>query len=142
FAWTLPASAALLLTWALGLTGARRVCGLAFLMLSGYGLLQWWHYPDERQGQLIFSPQRHELLAFALACAAVTLASQLLPRAQPRTAGPLRWTLAVSLGLLCAWSLALATVAFLRADLPSCAFDAESGQQLSLCLGDEQRVLR
>lgn len=137
----LAALAGLGLAWLIGLSGARWVWALTFLLLGGLALDQWLGYPDEHDGYLIFSPSRNELSGYALICAIALFAALLLPRRQPASPGWLRWMLSAGLALSCLYSLLLLLGQIQSSTLPYCAFDADSGQQLTICLGDEPRVL-
>lgn len=136
----LPALFALGLGWLLGLTGARWVWLLAFLLLTGMALHQWATYPDDHNGNLIFSPTRDELGTFSL-IGGMTLLPLLLPCRRPRIPDRLRWLLAGTLSLLCLYGLLLVFQQIRLPNLPTCAFDKHSGQQLSICLDDEPPVL-
>ena len=137
----LPALLALSLAGLLGLSGARWMNALVFLLLGGGALYQWLLYPDAHNGNLIFSPSRQELAGMAGLCLLALMIALLVP-ARPRpTPGLLRWLLAGSLALTCLAGLLLAFATLRQSSLPNCAFDAHSGQQLSICLGDEPQVL-
>jgi len=141
---------------ALGLTlalltrmpGARLawlVAGLVPLLLGA-----WWrlNYPDDADGNLIFSPQAWELdYAMAIGCGFVASAAYWCRhgRLKPRPAA----SSADVLFLRTVGALILASVFILPAlsftkqqALPHCAFD-KAGQQLTVCLGDDpdERVI-
>ncbi|MWV16763.1 hypothetical protein F3I16_12000 [Pseudomonas sp. L-22-4S-12] len=137
----LAALAGLGLAWLLGMSGARRTWGLTLLLLGGLALYQWLGYPAEHDGYLILSPSRDELSGYTLICAIALLAAVLLPRRRLATPGRLRWVLGAGLALSCLYSLLLLLGQIQSSNLPYCAFDADSGQQLTICLGDEPRVL-
>lgn len=129
------------LAWLFGMSGARWAWVLTFLQLGGLALYQWLDYPVEHDGNLILSPSRDALSGYALICAIALLAALLLPRRRLATPGRLCWTLGSGLALSCLYSLLLLLGQIQSSSLPYCAFDADSGQQLSICLGDEPRVL-
>ncbi|VXB94576.1 conserved membrane hypothetical protein [Pseudomonas sp. 8AS] len=137
----LAALAGLGLAWLLGMSGARQTWGLTFLLLGGLALKQWLGYPAEHVGYLILSPSREELSGYVLICAIALFTAVLLPRRRLATPGRLRWMLGAGLALSCLYSLLLLLGQVQSNNLPYCAFDADSGQQLTICLGDEPRVL-
>lgn len=136
----LAALSGLGLAWLFGMSGARQTWALTFLLLGGLALYQWLGYPAEHDRNLILSPSRDELSGYALICAIALLAALLLPRRRLATPGRLRWTLGAGLALSCLYSLLLLLGQVQASNLPYCAFDADSGQQLTICLGDEPRV--
>lgn len=137
----LAALAGLGLAWLPDMSGARRTWVLTFLLLGGLALYQWLGYPAEHDGNLILSPSRDELSGYALICAITLLAALLCPRRRIATPGRLRWTLGAGLALSRLYSLLLLLDQVQSSNLPHCAFDADSGQQLTICLDDEPRVL-
>ncbi|MGC5704429.1 hypothetical protein J4P02_29930 [Pseudomonas sp. NFXW11] len=135
----------------LGLAVLTRVPGARLAWIVG-GLVQlllglWWriNYPDDFDGNLIFSIQARELdyvmvFGFALVYSGVYLFRQ--RRLEPR---PITHRRQLSLRSL--WALVLATAfilpplqAITRKPLPYCAFN-KAGEQLSLCLGPGTRVI-
>ncbi|QQZ44076.1 hypothetical protein IF690_11265 [Pseudomonas sp. SK3(2021)] len=121
------------------------VAGLVPLLLGA-----WWriNYPDDADGNLIFSPQAWELdYAMAIGCVLVCSGlygyrhGRLKPRPVatgadvllPRTVG----------ALILASLFILPPLSFIKQQaLPNCAFN-KAGQQLTVCLGDEpsERVM-
>ena len=77
-----------------------------------------------------------------LACALMALPGLLLRRRTPRAPGPLRWLMTIGLGLFCLLGLWIVLHLLWQMNLPDCSFDSASGQQLTLCIGDEEKVLR
>lgn len=134
----------------LGLAVLTRVPGARLAWIIG-GLVQlllglWWriHYPDDFDGNLIFSIQARELdyvmvFGFALVYSGIYLLHQ--QRLKPRAPATLR-----ELSLRIAWTLLLGgffippLVNASKAPLPYCAFN-RAGEQLSLCLGPGTRVI-
>ncbi|KTC41585.1 MAG: hypothetical protein ACN6QY_21390 [Pseudomonas sp.] len=110
-------------------------------------LAAWWriNYPDDADGNLIFSTQDWELdymMVLGLAWAASGLYLLRRQRLRPR---PITSTTALALRTLCALILAVAFIlapllTITRKPLPYCAFD-RAGKQLSLCLGPGTRVI-
>ncbi|PMY71048.1 MULTISPECIES: hypothetical protein [Pseudomonas] len=141
---------------ALGLTlalltrmpGARLawlVAGLVPLLLGA-----WWriNYPDDADGNLIFSPQAWEL-DYAMAIGAGFVASGLYwyrhGRLKPRPAASSVDVLFLRTvgALILAGVFILPALSFIKERaLPHCAFN-KAGQQLSVCLGDDpdERVI-
>ncbi|UMZ14414.1 hypothetical protein I9018_12265 [Pseudomonas sp. MPFS] len=138
----------------LGLALLTRVPG-ARLAWIGAGLVPlllgaWWriNYPDDADGNLMFSPMARELdYAMAIGCAFIYSGVQLLRRRRlaPRPAA----TSADELFLRTVWALILAALFILpplnamrQRALPYCAFN-KAGEQLSVCLGGgpEERVI-
>ena len=131
-----------LLTRVPGARLAWIVAGLVQLLL---GL--WWriHYPDDFDGNLIFSIQARELdyvmvFGFALVYSGIYLLRQQRLKPRPPATGNL-------LLLRTLWALVLGAAfilpplqAITRKPLPYCAFD-RAGNQLSLCLGPGTRVI-
>ncbi|NBF06789.1 hypothetical protein GV819_31435 [Pseudomonas sp. Fl5BN2] len=131
-----------LLTRVPGARLAWIVAGLVQLLL---GL--WWriNYPDDYDGNLIFSIQARELdyvmvFGFALVYSGVHLLRQ--QRLKPRPPANRNALLLRTL-----WALVLGAAfilpplqAITRKPLPYCAFD-RAGNQLSLCLGPGTRVI-
>ncbi|WP_236186960.1 hypothetical protein [Pseudomonas protegens] len=131
-----------LLTRVPGARLAWIVAGLVQLLL---GL--WWriHYPDDFDGNLIFSIQARELdyvivFGFALVYSGVYLLRQ--QRLKPRPPAHRKLLLLRTL-----WALVLGAAfilpplqAITRKPLPYCAFD-RAGNQLSICLGPGTRVI-
>ncbi|WDH25149.1 hypothetical protein [Pseudomonas chlororaphis] len=120
------------------------VAGLVPLLLGA-----WWriNYPDDADGNLIFSPQAWELdYAMAIGCGLVFSGlywyrrGRLKPRSiatsadvlLPRTVG----------ALILAGVFILPALNFIKQPLPTCAFN-KAGQQLSVCLSDDpnERVI-
>ncbi|WP_277588319.1 hypothetical protein [Pseudomonas chlororaphis] len=120
------------------------VAGLVPLLLGA-----WWriNYPDDADGNLIFSPQAWELdYAMAIGCGLVFSGlywyrrGRLKPRSVatradvllPRTVG----------ALILAGVFILPALNFIKQPLPTCAFN-KAGQQLSVCLSDDpnERVI-
>ncbi|WP_350023866.1 MULTISPECIES: hypothetical protein [Pseudomonas] len=131
-----------LLTRVPGARLAWIVAGLVQLLL---GL--WWriNYPDDFDGNLIFSIQARELdyvivFGFALIYSGVYLLRQ--QRLKPRPPAHRKLLLLRTL-----WALVLGAAfilpplqAITRKPLPYCAFD-RAGNQLSICLGPGTRVI-
>ncbi|WP_443693261.1 hypothetical protein ACRZ5O_11950 [Pseudomonas protegens] len=131
-----------LLTRVPGARLAWIVAGLVQLLL---GL--WWriNYPDDFDGNLIFSIQARELdyvivFGFALVYSGVYLLRQ--QRLKPRPPAHRKLLLLRTL-----WALVLGAAfilpplqAITRKPLPYCAFD-RAGNQLSICLGPGTRVI-
>lgn len=136
----LPALLALGSGWLLGLSGGRLFWAMTFLWLGAVALYHWATYPDDFNGNLLYSPTQDELSGFALFCG-IALLPLLLPRRRPRSPSWLRWLLAAILALLCLCGLLLVVQLANLQHLPNCAFDRQSGQQLSICLDDEPQVL-
>lgn len=136
----------------LGLAVLTRVPGARLAWISG-GLVQlllglWWriHYPDDAEGNLIFSIQARELdyvmaFGFALVYSGVYLLRQ--QRFKPRPHAN-----AHELSLRILWVVLLAgffippLVSASKPPLPHCAFN-KAGEQLSACLlgTPEERVI-
>ncbi|AIC19229.1 hypothetical protein EY04_10090 [Pseudomonas chlororaphis] len=115
------------------------VAGLVPLLLGA-----WWriNYPDDADGNLIFSPQAWELdYAMAIGCALVFSGlywyrrGRLKPRPAATSADVL---LPRTVGALILASLfLLPSLNFIKQQaLPNCAFN-KAGQQLTVCLGDD-----
>ncbi|MBB1519690.1 hypothetical protein [Aquipseudomonas guryensis] len=136
----LPALLALGSAWLLGMSGARMLWALTFLLLGAVALYRWATFPSDPSGNLLYSPTQDELSSFALFCG-IALLPLLLPRRRQRSPGWLRWLLAGALALLCLCVLLLVAQQAQIHSLPYCAFDRQSGQQLSICLHDEPRIL-
>ncbi|UUY07224.1 hypothetical protein LRS11_15480 [Pseudomonas sp. J452] len=136
----LPALLALGSGWLLGMSGARTAWTLTFLLLGGTALYQWATFPSNPNGNLLYSPTPEELSSYALLCA-IALLPLLLPKRRPRSRGWLRWLLASVFSLLCLYALLLMLQQAQMHNLPNCAFDRQSGQQLTICLHDEPHVL-
>lgn len=135
----------------LGLAVLTRVPGARLAWIIG-GLVQlllglWWriNYPDDFDGNLIFSIQARELdyvmvFGFALVYSGVYLLRQ--QRLKPRPPAHRKLLLLRTL-----WALVLGAAfilpplqAITRKPLPYCAFD-RAGNQLSICLGPGTRVI-
>ena len=125
--------------------GARLALIVAGLVQGLLGL--WWriNYPDDFDGNLIFSIQARELdyvmvFGFALVYSGVYLLRQ--QRLKPRPPAHRKLLLLRTL-----WALVLGAAFILppllvitRKPLPYCAFD-RAGNQLSVCLGPDTRVI-
>lgn len=126
--------------WLLGMNGARLLWALIFLVLGAVALYRWATFPSDPSGNLLYSPTHDELSSFAMFCG-IALLPLLLPRQRRRSPGWLRWLLAGALVPLCLCVLLLVAQQAQVHSLPNCAFDRQSGQQLSICLHDEPRIL-
>lgn len=129
------------LAWLIGMSGARWILAITALLLGGLAAYQWLGYPNDHDGNLIYSPTREELSGYVLLCTTALLCTLLLPQRHRSKPGWLRWTLGAALTFVSLCSLLPMLYQIQQSNLPNCAFDADSGQQLSICLGDEPRVL-
>ncbi|AZE48092.1 putative membrane protein [Pseudomonas chlororaphis] len=120
------------------------VAGLVPLLLGA-----WWriNYPDDADGNLIFSPQAWELdYAMAIGCGLVFsgLYWYRRGRLKPRPAATRADVLLPRIvgALILAGVFILPALNFIKQPLPNCAFN-KAGQQLSVCLGDDpdERVI-
>ncbi|AKA25379.1 hypothetical protein [Pseudomonas chlororaphis] len=128
-----------------GARPAWLVAGLVPLLL---GL--WWriNYPDDADGNLMFSPQDWELdYAIAIGGALVASALHCLRRGRlkPRPAASsadVLWPRTMGALILAAVFILPTLNAIKRETLPHCAFN-EAGEQLSVCLSDDpnERVI-
>lgn len=121
------------------------IAGLVPLLLGA-----WWrlNYPDDADGNLIFSPQDWELdYAMAIGCGFVASGwywyrrGRLKPRPAASSADVL--FLRTVGALILAGVFILPALSFIKERaLPHCAFN-EAGQQLTVCLGDDpgERVI-
>ncbi|KAF1067372.1 MAG: hypothetical protein GAK45_01677 [Pseudomonas citronellolis] len=123
------------------LPGAR----ITLLLAGTFGLLMsiWWraHYPDDADGNLTFSPSPGELGGSTLVFIAMIGLTILLQRrgylracSDEDALLPFRLFVAAALAT---FFLVLPLRLFLLVRLPPCSFSA-SGQQLSVCLGDDE----
>lgn len=120
----------LALAWLAGLRLARPA-GLAIgCAMAMAAITQWLLYPDDRHGELLLSPNRDEL--WSLGVTSLLLVSPLLLRA-PRLPKPLRAVLAVTLALLCCFSLYLLMSLLDTRPEPSGCLDHRQ-QQVRLCI--------
>ncbi|PXX52264.1 hypothetical protein SAMN05660489_06125 [Pseudomonas sp. LAMO17WK12:I10] len=120
------------------------VAGLVPLLLGA-----WWriNYPDDADGNLIFSPQSWELdYAMAIGCGLVLSGLHWYRRGRlkPRPAATSADVLLPRIvgALILAGVFILPALNFIKQPLPTCAFN-KAGQQLSVCLSDDpnERVI-
>ncbi|AUG01466.1 hypothetical protein CXQ81_12905 [Pseudomonas sp. 09C 129] len=120
------------------------VAGLVPLLLGA-----WWriNYPDDADGNLIFSPQSWELdYAMAIGCGLVFsgLYWYRRGRLKPRPAATSADVLLPRIvgALILAGVFILPALNFIKQPLPTCAFN-KAGQQMSVCLSDDpnERVI-
>jgi hypothetical protein len=134
---------AILLVALLRLPGFRLTWGVAGGLPVVLGAVALWIYPNDYGGNLMFSPQRSEIIGVMMVGGAFLGVGAMLHRyvTIPAISGPRSRLLSTMLRLLAMAGLALLFIVLPIAKeidrrqppLPACAHDS-NGQQLTLCL--------